>query len=169
MDIFTNILDYLARTNLFNFIIFAGIIIFLVKKLKVRAKMDDSIAAVKDTITESETVKLESEKKLGDIEESMAHLEDEIDAIVAESDERAKLVGEKIVDDANKTALVIQDNANKAIENSRVLLKNDLIKRASLASVKIAKDYILAELSKNSELHDRLIDESIEKIEGVEL
>ena len=166
---FNSILDYLARTNLFNFIIFAGIIIYLVKKLQVSTKMEDSVTSVKETIEESETAKAESETKLSAIEESMTHLDKEIDAILAESDERAKLVGAKILEDANKTALVVQDNANKALENSRVLLKNDLIRRASLASVEIAKSHILEELNKNAELHDKLIDESIEKIEGVEL
>lgn len=169
MEMMNSIIDYLARTNLFNFIIFAAIIIFLIKKLKVSAKMEESVVSVKETIEESETAKTESEVKLSNIEESMTHLSDEIDAILAESDERAKLVGTKILEDAQKTALVVKDNAEKALENSRVLLKNDLIKRASLASIEIAKSHIIAELSRNSELHDKLIDESIEKIEGIEL
>ena len=169
MEILNNILDYLARTNLFNFILFAGIIIFLVKKLNVKAKMENAALAVKESIDESENVKMESEIKLSGIETSMSHLNEEIDAIIAESDERAKLVGEKILEDANKSALVVRDNTQKAIENSKNLLKNDLVKRASLASVEIAKAHILEELSRNSELHDKLIDESIEKIEGVEL
>lgn len=169
MENISSILDYLARTNLFNFIIFASIIIFLIKKLRVGAKMEDSIVSVKETIEESETAKTESEVKLSNIEESMAHLSDEIDAILTESDERAKLVGTKILEDAQKAALVVKDNAQKALENSRVLLKNDLIRRASIASIEIAKSHIINELNKNSELHDRLIDESIDKIEGVEL
>ena len=169
MEILNNILDYLARTNLFNFIIFAWIIIFLYKKLNVKAKMENAALTVKETIEESETVKAESEAKLSGIEKSMNNLGKEIDEIIAESDERAKLVGEKILEDADKAALVVRDNTQKAIENSKSLLKNDLIKRASLASVEIAKAHILEELSRNSELHDKLIDESIEKIEGVEL
>lgn len=169
MEMMDSILNYLARTNLFNFIIFASIIIFLIKKLNVSAKMEASVDSVKETIEESETAKTESEEKLNNIEESMTHLGDEIDAILAESEERAKLVGAKILDDANKTALVVKDNAEKALDNSRILLKNDLIKRASLASVEIAKSHIIEELEKNSDLHNILIDESIEKIEGVEL
>ena len=169
MEIMNSILDYLARTNLFNFIIFALIIIFLIKKLNVSAKMESSVDSVKETIEESETAKTESEEKLSNIEESMTHLSDEIDAILAESNERAQLVGSKIIEDANKTANIVKDNAQKSLENSTILLKNDIIRRASLASIEIAKSYILEELSKNAELHDKLIDESIEKIEGVEL
>lgn len=167
--LFKNTLPYISRAVLANFILFAGVFVFIFVKLNILKKMEDAKTAVKETIEESETAKAESETKLSAIEESMTHLDKEIDAILAESDERAKLVGAKILEDANKTALVVQDNANKALENSRVLLKNDLIRRASLASVEIAKSHILEELNKNAELHDKLIDESIEKIEGVEL
>ena len=48
-------------------------------------------------------------------------------------------------------------------------MKNDLIKRASLASVEVAKNQILGELEKNSELHDKLIEDSINALEGMEI
>ena len=48
-------------------------------------------------------------------------------------------------------------------------MKNDILKKVSLASVEIAKDYIKNELNNNQELHDKLIDESINSIEGVSL
>ena len=168
MENLNSIIDYIARTNLFNFIIFAGIIIFLVKKLRVNSQMETAVTTVKETIEESENTKAESETKLSAVEESMAHLSEEIDAVLAESDERAKLVGSKILEDAEKTALTVRENAQKALENSKVILKNDLIRRASLASVEVAKSHIIEELSKNTELHDKLIEESIEKIEEVE-
>lgn len=163
------VIDYIARTNLFNFVIFAGIIIFLVKKLKVNTKMANAADEIKKTIENSEIAKSESETKLSAIEESMTHLAEEVDAIIAESDERAELVGAKIIDSAEKAVLVVKDNTEKALENSRMLLKNDLIRRASLASVEIAKAHIREELSKNAELHNKLIEESIDAIEGVEL
>ena len=162
-------LDYIARTNLFNFVIFLSIIIFLVKKINISSKLETEKTSVKDIIDESVNVKLESEKKLTSIEESMNHIEEEINAIVDKSEENAKLVGEKILQDAQKSALVIQENATKAIENSKSLLKNDLLKRASLASIEVAKTHIVNELSWNQGLHDKLIDESIDEIEGIDL
>ncbi len=165
MENFNVFIDYIARTNLFNFVIFLSIIIFLVKKINVTAKLEDAQVAVKDSIVEAETAKVKSEERLSSIEESMAHIEEEIDSIIEKSEENAKLVGEKVVQDGKKTALVIQDNTVKAIENSRVILKNELLRRASLASVEVARGQILNELSNNKELHDKLIDESIEAIE----
>ena len=162
-------IDYIARTNLFNFIVFAGIIIYLVVKLKVGSKIENAKVSVDETIMASETAKVESEKKLEDIQDSMAHLEEDIDAIIAESEDRAKLVGANILVDAAKGVLTVKENAQKALENSTNILRNDLIRRASIASIEVAKARIIEELNRNEELHQRLIDESIEKLEGVDL
>ena len=168
MENMNAILDYIAHTNLFNFIIFAGIITFIVKKLQVSSKLEDAKTAVADTINESENAKTVSEEHLSSIEESMSHIGEEIDEILKESETNSKLVGDKILEDAQKNALTIKENSEKAIENSKVLLRNDLIRRASLASVEVAKAHIIEELSRNSELHGKLIDESIEALEGVQ-
>ena len=162
-------IDYIARTNLFNFVIFAGIIIYLVVKLRVGSKIEDAKVSVDETIMASESAKVESEKKLEDIQDSMAHLEEDIDAIIEESEDRAKLVGANILEDAAKGVQTVKENAQKALENSKSILRNDLIRRASLASIEVAKARIIEELGHNADLHQKLIDESIEKLEGVEL
>lgn len=164
METFSAILDYISRTNLFNFIIFMAIIIWVVNKIKVADQLEQSRKDVETVINESSSAKEESLEKLSNIEQSMLHIGEEIDEILSNSENNAKVVGDKILDDAKKSALVIQDNMQKAIQNSRVLLKNDLIKRASLASVEVAKNHIINELNNNHELHDRLIDESIEAL-----
>lgn len=160
-------IDYIARTNLFNFVIFLSIIIFLLKKIDISKKLEIAQESVKETINNSECAKMESETSLNSIEESLAHIENDINLIIEKSVENAKLVGEKIVQDGQKTALVIQDNANKAMENSTTILRNELLKRASLGAVEVAKQHIIDELSWNQGLHDKLIDESIEAIEEI--
>lgn len=167
MENFNTFIDYIARTNLFNFVIFLSIIIYLVNKINVPAKLEGSQNVIKESIENSEDAKLESEKHLASIEDSIAHIEEEIETIVKKSEENAKLVGKKILQDGKKTVLVIQENTSKAIENSHTILKNELLKKASLASVEVAKGHILNELNNNKELHDKLIDESIEAIEMV--
>ena len=162
-------LSYIARTNLFNFIIFAGIIGFLVKKLNVSSKMETAVHEVEKSINESETAKSDSEEKLGSIKESMNHLSEEVDSILEQSEENAKLVGVKILEDAGTSLAQIQQNTQAAIENNKITLKNDLLRRASLASVEVAKSHIIDELEKNPDLHKKLIDESIEAIDGVEI
>ena len=158
-------IDYIARTNLFNFVIFLSIIIFILKKINISSKLEKQQILVKDSIIESESAKVKSEERLRDIEDSMAHIEEEIDAILEKSEDNAKILGEKILLDAQNSTITIQENANKALDNSRMILKNELLKRASLASVEVAKNHIINELALNQELHDKLIDESIEAIE----
>ena len=167
MENFSLFIDYIARTNLFNFVIFLSIIIFLVKKAKVSTMLETEKNVVETSIEESNNAKEESETRLSSIEESLSHISDEIELIIKKSEENAQLVGEKILQEAQKTALVVEDNTFKAIENAQSILKNDLIKKASLASVEVAKAHIIGELSRNAELHDKLIDESIEAIKEV--
>ncbi len=169
METLNPIIDYIARTNLFNFAIFAGIIVFLIVKLDVKSKLSESKESVDVTITDAEKAKTDSEEKLTSIEKSMENLSDEVDKILSLAEENAKLVGNKILEDAKHSVAVIHDNAQKAIENSQVILKNDILRRASLASVEVAKAHIIEELKRNGELHNKLIDESINMIEGVEL
>lgn len=169
MENFNEILNYIGRTNLFNFVIFLSIIIFLIKKIDVCGKIEQARQTVDDTIKESENAKTESETKLSSIEDSMSHIEEEIDEILKKSETNAKLIGEKILEDGEKTALLIKENTNKAIDNSLVILKNELLKRASLASIEVAKSHIINELNQNQDLHNKLIDESVEAIEGVEV
>lgn len=169
MDIINEFINYIARTNLFNFVIFLTIIICVCIKLNVKQKFDDAKNEIVSVIKNSENDKLKSEEKLHEIEEGFSHIQGEIDVILTKSSENADLIGTKIIEDAKKAAVIIDDNANRTIENEQNVLKNELIKRASLASVEIAKSHIINELKNNSELHDKLINDSLDAIQGVDI
>ena len=167
--IFGGILSKQATSVLSNFVVFSAIIIFVMTRIvNTSSLIETAQKSVVEEIYASENVKVESEAKLSKVEESMAHIEEEIESILSKSEQNAKLVGEKILIDADKSIQILQDNTAKSIENSQVLLKNDLIKRVSLASVEVAKKQILQELNNNQGLHDRLIDESLESIDIID-
>lgn len=163
------VLDYISRTNFFNFLIFATLLILVYVKLNVSGKLGDGVEYVAEEIEDSKTAKEEAETNLKATQEKIAHLSEEIDVIVHQSEENAKLVGEKIITDANEAAVNIGKNAEKAVENRAALLKNDILKRASLATVEIAKNQIINELNNNYDLHNKLIDESVEAINGADI
>lgn len=167
MEILNGIIEYIAKTNLFNFAIFLAIIVGLCIKLNVKQKMKKAQDDVCTTINASSDAKAESETKLSEIEKSIENIGEEINSIINKSEENAKLVGEKILEDAKNAVSVIEDNAQKVILNNQELLKNELVKRASLASIEVAREQIKKELECNSELHNKLIDESVEIINGV--
>ena len=161
--LFDDILSPTARAVLSNFIVFVAIIAFVLRQaVHPKAMLEQMQTAVENEIKTSETTKEESEKRLTEIQKSSNNVRKEIDDIIEKSKENAQLVGAKILKEADETALCVKDNAEKIIENNMVLLKNDLIRRASLASVEIAKKQIIKELSNNETLHEKLIDESIE-------
>jgi len=166
---FESILDYILRTNFFNFIIFAGIIIFLCIKFNVSGILEQGKTSVEDNIKSSDDAKKDSELKLEKIKESVAHINDDIDNIIKESKQNADIVGAKILSDAEKTVVNIKNNSMKIIENKTAIIKSDIMKKASLATIEIARSQIVKELNNNKELHNRFIDESIETINGVDI
>ena len=159
-----SVLDYISKTNLFNFIIFLSILIFLFKKIDVVGMLDNMKNVVIENIESSKTSKSDSETHLKEIEEKVSHIEEEIDGIIKKSEQNAKLVGEKIIQDANHTVESIKDNSKKLVENKSALLKNDILRRASEASIEVARNHIVNELNNNYDLHQKLIDESLEAL-----
>jgi len=160
------IIDYIAKSNLFNFVIFAAIIIWVCKIIDVSGKLESAKNSVKEHIDFSGNAKTESEDYLKSIEESVAHIEEEITEIIRKSEENAGRVGEKILEDAGRTVNGIKENLSKAAENRAALLKNDILRRASEASIEVARNHIINELNNNYDLHNKLIDESIESVGG---
>ena len=59
---------------------------------------------------------------------------------------------------------MIKDNSKKLVENKSALLKNDILRRASEASIEVARNHIVNELNNNYDLHQKLIDESLEAL-----
>ncbi len=169
MENFGEILNYIGRTNLFNFVIFLSIIIFLVKKIDVSGKLESAKNGIAQNIEDSKTAKSESESILKEVEKSVENLEEEIDLIIKKSESNARLVGDKILEDAQNAANGVKDNSLKLAEARAGLLKNDILKRAAKASVEVAKGHILSELGRNPDLHNKLIDESIDALDEVVL
>ena len=169
MESISEIINYIGRTNLFNFVIFLAIIIFVCKKINVTGKLEAAKKDVVNNIENSKAAKSDSESTLKAIEESVAHIEEEIDEIIKKAEENARMVGGKILEDAEKSVENIKYNSKKTADARAGLIKNDIMRRASAASVDVAKNHIINELRNNPELHNKLIDESVEAINGVEI
>lgn len=156
--------EYIGRTNLFNFVIFLAVFIIIFKKADLSSKLESAKKAIENHIEDSKRKKSESESHLRGIEEKVSHVEEEIDGIIKKSEQNAKLVGEKIIEDANHTVESIKENSKKLVENKSALLKNDILRRASEASIEVARNHIVNELNNNYDLHQKLIDESLEAL-----
>ena len=169
MESISEIINYIGRTNLFNFVISLAIIIFVCKKINVTGKLEAAKKDVVNNIENSKTAKSDSESTLKAIEESVAHIEEEIDEIIKKAEENARMVGGKILEDAEKSVENIKYNSKKTADARAGLIRNDIMRRASAASVDVAKNHIINELRNNPELHNKLIDESVDAINGVKI
>lgn len=169
METFNSIIDYIARTNLFNFLIFAAIIFYVLKKLNISLALDNMKDEIVEKIETSKEEKEKSEAYLRDMEEVIASVGEEIDRIIQNSDNNANIVGQKVLSEAEALALNIQENSEKLVENRTAIVKNDILKRAANATIEVAKNHIKNELNNNYDLHNKLIDKSIEAIGEVQL
>ena len=169
METFSALFDYISRTNLFNFIIFASVIFFIAKKVDVNNILENMKHDIVEKIENSKDAKEKSEEYLKDMEEVISSVGKEIDSIINKSENNAKLIGEKILGEAEVIVENIKENSQKLVDNKTALLKNDILKRASDASIEVAKNHIINELNNNYDLHNKLIDESVEAIGEVKI
>ncbi len=163
--LFKGILSYTSRAVLANFIVFA-MIIFIISKFAIKPNelLEKAQKDIEQSIKKSEQIKTASQEELSSTQERMKNIEVEVEEIIKNSKETAQNAGAKILDDANKIAISTKEDIKKTIQNNQYLTKNDIIRRTSSALIEIAKTNIINELNKNPQLHDKLIDESIQTI-----
>ncbi|MBE7707679.1 MAG: ATP synthase F0 subunit B [Cyanobacteria bacterium SIG27] len=163
--LFKGILSYTSRAVLANFIVFATII-FIISKFAIKPNelLEKAQKDIENSIKKSEQVKLDSQEQLLSTQNRIKNIEVEVEEIIQNSKTNAQNAGAKILDDANKIAISTKEDIKKTIQNNQYLTKNDIIRRTSSALIEIAKTNIINELNKNPQLHDKLIDESIQTI-----
>ena len=163
--LFKGILSYTSRAVLANFIVFATII-FIISKVAIKPNelLEKAQKDIEQSIKKSEQVKLDSQEQLSSTQERIKNIEVEVEEIIKNSKETAQNAGAKILDDANKIAISTKEDIKKTIQNNQYLTKNDIVRRTSGALIEIAKTNIINELNKNPQLHEKLIDDSIQAI-----
>ena len=162
---FAKVLSFTARAVLANFIVFASIIFIIANKVVKPSKLlEEEQQNIKEKIEKSEKTKTQSQQDLEATQERIKKIDEEIEAIVKKFENNANQVGKRILQDAKKATVGIEDDTQKTIKNNQIILKNDIIKKTSSALIEIAKNQIIEELNKNPDLHNKLIEESIKTI-----
>ena len=121
MESISEIINYIGRTNLFNFVIFLAIIIFVCKKINVTGKLEAAKKDVVNNIENSKTAKSDSESTLKAIEESVAHIEEEIDEIIKKAEENARIHEENRIADLKEHCA--KKGLDFDVENAKYLAK----------------------------------------------
>jgi len=107
----------------------------------------------------------EAKTALLSAEKAVANLDTEIKVIVEDANKSATVIGEKIMNEAQKQLENIETNAEKIIEAEEKMLVAQLTKSASKASVEVAKSNIQNTLAQTPSLHEKYIEDSINELD----
>ncbi|MBQ9688591.1 ATP synthase F0 subunit B [bacterium] len=164
---FTEIWDTVLKSNLFNFVVLVVILTFVAIKFDLKsmiASMQDKVA---QTINDVKQKKADSETALNDAIKSVKNLASDVEQIERDAKKSADSIYKKIVDEAQAQADNIYFGADKVISAEEKQIVADLVKTISQASVAKSKENVQNMLENNIELHEKYINESIDKLDGL--
>lgn len=160
---------WLAGLSLVYFVLLIMTIKFFCKKFNVSENLEISRQKIIDSIRASEEEKKQCEEDYKKETETASHIDEEIYKALSVAEKSANALGKKMLEDANIITRSIITSTQKRIDAQVNLLQADLLKKTAIASVEIAKEYIVKELEQKPQLHDKFIYESIDALNEVKL
>ena len=164
-----NVWNVILESNTFNFIVLAIIIIYLMKKLRAGAALENLKNAIIKRIDDSKAEKEKALSELKTAEKAVENLDNEIKERYNLAEQNANGVIQQTVMNAENQVSHILQNAENAIENEEKQISAQILKSTAEKALLTAKDIIAARLKENPELHEKYINEAIEDIDRVKL
>lgn len=164
-----NVWNVILESNTFNFIVLAIIIIYLMKKLRAGAALENLKNAIIKRIDDSKAEKEKALSELKNAEKAVENLDTEIKERYNLAEQNADGVIKQTVMNAENQVSHILQNAENAIENEEKQISAQILKSTAEKALSTAKDIIAARLKENPELHEKYINEAIEDIDRVKL
>ena len=161
--------NVIVESNTLNFVVFVLILAYLCKKIDVNKIIENLQAKIQQMVEASKEAKEVAIKDLAKAEDSVKNVATEVETILSDAKATASKMSEKIAEDAKLQAESIKKNAKKIIDAEEKIIYNLLMKKASKASLEGAKSHIKDTLRNNEALQDKYINESIDKLDGLNL
>src|SRR5574344_2313980 len=165
METFSHLWKIFVEGNFFNFLLFVLFFVWVFKKIDIKSIIENLQKKIADIIEQAKKNKEDSVSELQNANKAIENLEGEIKSISIEAEKSAKVIAQKIKEEAEKQVLSMEQNSKKAIEAEEKKLISRLTRNTSKASVEVAKSQILKALEQNPELHDKYINESIDELD----
>ena len=162
---FSNIL----HSNVINFAIMIALFVFIGYKLKVGQKIEDMRLSIKSKVEESDAIKEEAKKDFQKVSDSLANIEEELNAIVSKAEETAKSFEQKAREDLDRSVALIKQNIEKQIETEQNHVQGSLLKNVASSSIEIAQRQIKTALDKDRQLHRKYIEDFINSIDKTDV
>jgi F-type H+-transporting ATPase subunit b len=145
-----------------NFGIMVGVLIFIFKKLNVKAFFAKRTESIANTLNELEVKKKEAEKTYEEYKQKLSQLDKETDRILQEYIEQGEREKAKIIANAEKAAAEIREQTDVAIEQEIKSAKEVLQKEIAELSVTAAE--VLLKEKIGEEDQQKLVDDFMTKV-----
>lgn len=162
---FSNIL----HSNVINFAIMIALFVFIGYKLKVGQKIEDMRLSIKSKVEESDAIKEEAKKDFQKVSDSLANIEEELNAIVSKAEETAKSFEQKAREDLDRSVALIKQNIEKQIETEQNHVQGELLHNVASSSIEIAQRQIKTALDKDKQLHRKYIEDFINSFDKADV
>ena len=144
-----------------NFVVLV-VLLFLALRKPVSQALSGRITGIQEELDELEAKKAAAEKKLAEYDTQIASLEGEAEKIVAEYIKQGEEAKKRILEESQKAADKLEEQARKNIEHEFQSVKNklqgDILEKALVKAEELVKGKI------TEDDQNRLVDEYLEKV-----
>ena len=167
LETFLEIWNKILTSNLFNFVLMLVLLGWLIDKFDIAGTIEKGRKSIEDKILNAKKEKEEALKTLYETQEHGVNVEQESLEIIDKSAKNAVLVGEKLVEDAEKLAESFSVSTQKAINTNIEKLRLNLTNETAQTALNLAKNHIEKLLKEDRNLHIKYINESIDSLKGI--
>lgn len=163
----SKIFNIILESNTFNFLVFAGLIWLICKKINLSGMVTSLQKKTENEVNNSINIKKDSQDALAKAESKMETVEKNTDEIIKKSEKTAKTIAENIVFSSKGQIEIIENNAKKSFENDIYKTKRSLNEFTVKKSIELTKAKIENSLTKDKALHQKYIDEALNELENI--
>ena len=160
---------YLLSSNLINFLLMVGILVWVFKKFNLMNCLNEGINKIISSIKTSEDDKSRAQDNYTNIRKEYAALPDKLKEIENSATDNANLIIKNIEKNTNSKVKSIKDSIQKTIENEESAITSDITNKTFKASIERARANLEKKLSEEPELHKKFIEKSLDEFERIEL
>lgn len=164
-----NIIHIILESNLLNFVIVLGIIIFLIYKINLKQKLEKIRNNITDFVEESSNEKNISENELNEIKNKIKKLPQETDEIQKSAKNNVENISQKLENELEEKMSDIDNNTNRILNLETKKFKSKLTLILSETSINLAEENAINQLENNRDLHDKYIYEAINELDRIDL
>src|SRR4051812_16674711 len=137
-------LDYpgFEAWKFFNLLLFAGLLVFALKKVNLRAAFRTRAESIKAELEKARTERDAALAKLKEVEERLAGLNDQVSSINDRSKTEAAAERKRIAQSTEEEVSKLSAQAQREIENAAKAAKKELRRFAAEQSVRMAEELI---------------------------